>query len=69
MQAILSDLIRDLQRMEYRTAFTLARANIAGVNLAFERLSFTYSGIMTQSCRIGSGLEDMNIWTRTLATN
>jgi hypothetical protein len=55
--------------MEYRTAFTLARANVAGVNLAFERLSFTHAGIMTQSCRIGSGLEDMNIWTRTLSTN
>lgn len=66
MQNILSDLMRDLQDMGYPTAFTLARARIPGVNRAFQKLGFRYRGRMTQSCRIGEGFEDMNIWSRAI---
>ena len=66
MQAILLDLMDDLARRDYPTAFTLARARIPGVNLAFQRLGFELRGTMPQSCRIG-GIEDMNIWSRPLA--
>jgi putative beta-lysine N-acetyltransferase len=66
MQAILTDLMDDLRDLDYPTAFTLARAAIPGVNLAFERLGFELRGTMNQSCRIGTGLEDMNVWSRTL---
>jgi putative beta-lysine N-acetyltransferase len=66
MQFILADLMRDLRRMDYPTAFTLARAGVAGVNLAFQRLGFQYRGRMLQSCRIGGGMEDMNVWSRRL---
>lgn len=66
MQGILGDLMDDLRQMDYPTAFTLARARIPGVNLAFQRLSFEYRGRMTRSCRIGGGLEDMNVWSRSL---
>ncbi|MFT5430910.1 MAG: putative beta-lysine N-acetyltransferase [Myxococcota bacterium] len=66
MQAILMDLMDDLREMDYPTAFTLARASVPGVNLAFERLGFGLRGTMTQSCRIGTGLEDMNVWSRIL---
>jgi len=66
MQAILADLMKDLHSMGYPTAFTLARACIPGVNLAFHRLGFTFAGRMTRSCRIGDGLEDMNVWSRSL---
>ena len=66
MQAILTDLMDDLRAIDYPTAFTLARARIPGVNLAFKRLGFGFRGRMRQSCRIGGGLEDMNIWSRHL---
>ncbi len=66
MQAILMDLMDDLAERQYPTAFTLARARIPGVNLAFQRLGFQLRGTMPQSCRIGGGIEDMNIWSRTL---
>jgi putative beta-lysine N-acetyltransferase len=66
MQAILLDLMDDLRDMEYPTAFTLARARIPGVNLAFHRLGFELCGTMAQSCRIGRGIEDMNVWSRSL---
>lgn len=66
MQRVLSDLIADLQEMNYPTAFTLARARIPGVNRAFQKLGFKYRGRMPQSCRIGHGFEDMNIWSRAI---
>lgn len=66
MQALLGDLMHDLREMDYPTAFTLARARIPGVNLAFQRLGFDLHGTMVQSCRIGEGLEDMNVWSRRL---
>ena len=66
MQAILGDLMDDLRRADYPTAFTMARAAVPGMNVAFQRLGFAYRGRMARSCLIGSGLEDMNIWSRWL---
>lgn len=66
MRRILADLMKDLRLMGYPTAFTLARAKIPGVNVAFARLGFELRGTMRQSCRIGEGLEDMNVWSRAL---
>ena len=66
MQAILLDLMDDLREMNYPTAFTLARANTPGVNIAFARLGFKFRGCQIQSCRIGGGMEDMNVWSRRL---
>lgn len=66
MQRILLDLMGDLQAMHYPTAFTLARARIPGINRVFQKLGFRFRGRMAQSCRIGDGLEDMNIWSRSL---
>jgi putative beta-lysine N-acetyltransferase len=67
LQAILADLMGDLEALDYPTAFTLARATVPGVNIAFMRLGFALRGRMSQSCRIGTGLEDMNVWSRALA--
>ena len=66
MRAILTNLMEDLVEMDYPTAFTLARARIPGVNVAFQRCGFKLRGRMSQSCRIGEGLEDMNVWSRRL---
>lgn len=67
MRALLADLMGDLEDMGYPTAFTLARAKEPGINVAFQRLGFDLRGRMPRSCRIGSGLEDMNVWSRRLA--
>lgn len=66
MRALLGDLMDDLRELEYPTAFTMARARIPGVNIAFQRLGFVWRGRMVQSCRIGQGIEDMNVWSRAL---
>ena len=66
MSAILADLIIDLKALDFETAFTMARANQVGMNLVFQRLGFDLHGTMSQSCYIGSGLEDMNVWSQGL---
>ena len=66
MQAILRGLMDDLRQLGYPTAFTLARATVPGVNLAFARVGFSWCGVMTRSCRIGDGIEDMNVFSRFL---
>ena len=55
MRAILGDLVEDLEGMGY-------------ANIAFQRLGFQQCGRMTRSCRIGEGIEDMNVWSRLLRT-
>jgi putative beta-lysine N-acetyltransferase len=64
MQSLLAGLLDDLEGLEFSTAFTMARANQAGMNIVFKRLGFDYNGTMAQSCRIGRGIEDMNVWSR-----
>jgi putative beta-lysine N-acetyltransferase len=66
MQWLLSDLMDDLRALGYPTSFTLARASVVGMNLAFQRLGFQFRGTMAQSCRIGQDIEDMNVWSRRL---
>ncbi|MBN2798854.1 MAG: GNAT family N-acetyltransferase [Deltaproteobacteria bacterium] len=66
MRALIRDLMGDLRGMDYPTAFTLARAVVPGINLAFRGMGFAYRGRMLRSCRIGDGLEDMNVWSRRL---
>ena len=44
MQFLLEDLMGDLRAMGYPTAFTLARARIVGIILAFQRLGFDLRG-------------------------
>ncbi len=66
MGALLSGLIEDLKKISYDSAFTLARANQVGMNLVFQRLGFELHGTMAQSCRIGAGIEDMNVWSAEL---
>ena len=66
MQALLAGLMDDLRGLRYPTAFTLARAIEPGMNLVFARLGFAWRGRMPSSCRIGTGLEDINVWSRAL---
>ncbi|NCN27925.1 GNAT family N-acetyltransferase [bacterium] len=69
MSKVLSGLILDLKGMEYATAYTFSRARIPGINIVFKKLGFLYCGQLSQSCRIGDGLEDMNIWCRKIVSN
>ncbi|MED5371476.1 MAG: GNAT family N-acetyltransferase [Myxococcota bacterium] len=66
-QALIKDLMADLQAKGYRSCYSLARARVPGMNLSLARQGFTRRGRMHRYCRIGTGLEDMNVWSRALA--
>ena len=66
MQTLLEQLMDDLREFGYPTAFSLVRAKVPGINLAFQRLGFVWRGQMISSCRIGDGIEDINVWSRPL---
>ena len=66
MFSILLDLMQDLKEMGYKSAFTYSRSRVPGINVLFKKLGFQYCGQVHQSCRIGEGLEDMNMWIRQL---
>ena len=68
MQWLILDLLCDLDAIDYPTAFTLARASEIGMNKAFYNTGFRYRGTMSKSCRIGTGIEDINVWSRDTAT-
>ncbi len=66
MWTLLTDLMWDLEQKKYCSAFTYSRARIPAINVLFKKLGFQFCGCVHQSCRIGEGLEDMNMWIRAL---
>jgi len=59
-------LERDLKRMGYITAFSLARARSYGMNIVLSKHGYEYGGRHINNCRIMNGFEDMNIWAKRL---
>ncbi|MFD1019831.1 putative beta-lysine N-acetyltransferase [Thalassobacillus hwangdonensis] len=46
------------------TMYSMTRALSPGMNLTVKRLGYTFEGRLVNNCRIATGLEDMNIWTK-----
>lgn len=49
-----------------RTAYTIARANSFGMNIAFARAAYRFSGTLVNNTGIGGGIESMNVWHKPL---
>jgi len=66
MQHLLMYLEKDLLNQGIMTAYTLARAQSYGMNCAFYRLGYEFSGRLINNCDIFGQFEDMNIWVKKL---
>lgn len=66
MQHLLVALEQDLREKKVETAYTLARAVSFGMNRAFFRLGYEFSGRLVNNCDIFGRFEDMNIWVKRL---
>lgn len=66
MQHILLALEGDLRQRGIMTAYTIARAKSVGMNRAFFRLGYEFSGRLVKNCDIYGEFEDMNIWVKRL---
>ncbi|MFW5792474.1 MAG: putative beta-lysine N-acetyltransferase [Desulfohalobiaceae bacterium] len=52
----------------FRFAFTIARSTSFGMNIAFARAGYLYSGTMVNNTNIAGNTESMNMWYRRLST-
>ncbi len=50
-----------------RTAFTIARAYSAGMNITFAKLGYKFAGTLTSNTDISGQIESMNVWYKSLA--
>jgi len=64
MVSIMAQIDRELVRRGIRCRYSIARAVSYPVNVVFHRLGFSFTGTLHKNVRIGTGLEDMNVWSR-----
>ncbi len=56
-----------MRSMGLRTAYTIARACSAAVNIVFSRAGYGYGGTLIRNTQICGDLESMNVWYKPLA--
>ncbi|MBU8908027.1 putative beta-lysine N-acetyltransferase [Desertibacillus haloalkaliphilus] len=61
---VIRELETQLKRRNIYHFYSLTRAISPGMNLTIKRLGYTYQGTLVKNCVIGTGFEDMNIWTK-----
>lgn len=66
MKELIKALEKELSERDFLSSYTLCRASSPGINAAFYFLGYAFTGRLVNNCRIGDGLEDMNIWCRIL---
>lgn len=50
----------------FLTAYTIARAESFGMNIAFAKCGYAFGGRLTNNTNIGGRLESMNVWFKSL---
>ncbi|WP_459840394.1 putative beta-lysine N-acetyltransferase [Halanaerocella petrolearia] len=63
---LLQQLEEELKERDYRSLYTIARANIYGINKIFSQSGYDYKGTLIKNCNIAGGLEDMNLWCKVI---
>ncbi|MGM0501646.1 MAG: putative beta-lysine N-acetyltransferase [Bacillota bacterium] len=63
---LLRQLEQVLENRDYNCLYTIARAKIMGINKIFSQADYQYTGRLIQNCNIAGGLEDMNLWCKTI---
>lgn len=65
-QRLLARMEREVRGVGIRTAYTIARAGSAGMNLTFARSGYLFGGTLVNNTHIAGGIESMNVWYKTL---
>jgi beta-lysine N6-acetyltransferase len=52
--------------LNYKTAYTIARAVSPGMNITFAKLGYRYGGRLINNTNISGKIESMNIWHKSL---
>lgn len=63
---LLNQMEVQMKELGLLTAFTIARSTIFGINIAFSKCGYKYSGTLKNNTQIGGQIESMNVWYKFL---
>ncbi len=66
MKKLLFFLEHKLRADGITCCYTIARSESFSMNKAFAKLGYTYGGRLINNCMIYSGIEDMNVWYKSV---
>lgn len=61
---IIKEIERKLVDKNIFSNFSIARSESVGMNMSLKRMGYGYQGRLVNNCKIYSGFEDMNLWTK-----
>jgi len=62
---LLRTMEKEMRKKNYKTFYTIARAESYGMNKTFASLGYIYSGRLKNNTNIAGKIESMNIWYKT----
>ncbi len=65
-QALLCHMEDEMKNAGIKTAYTIARALSAGMNITFSKCGYSYGGTLKKNTNISGGIESMNVWYKNL---
>jgi putative beta-lysine N-acetyltransferase len=57
---------REMRRLRFLVAYTIARALSPGMNITFSRLGYDFGGRLVNNTNISGRIESMNVWYKRL---
>ena len=57
-----------MKAQDMTTAYTIARAISAGMNITFARMGYHYNGRLINNTHISGQIESMNVWSKPVST-
>ncbi len=64
---LLHKMEKAMQERGIKTAYTIARALSAGMNITFAKMGYQFGGTLVNNTNISGKIESMNVWYKSLA--
>jgi len=55
-----------MRKLQIKKAYTMARSLSYGMNIAFSKMGYNYSGTVINNANISGAIESLNIWHKDL---
>jgi len=65
-RCLLQEMEAAMNRRGIQTAYTIARAASAGMNITFAQLGYQFGGLLINNTQISGSIESMNVWYKSL---
>lgn len=63
---LLEEMEKNFKELNIHTAFTIARAKSAGMNMTFAKKGYIYAGTLVNNTDIAGQIESMNVWYKNI---